>query len=171
MIPVLDVRMQKRMSYTVFVTMKAQEEWRKWIGDHLWQQWQGMNCAEWIHHNLSRGNVKIEHGLSWDAAFAAICCFIWLARKKVIFEGDNEWITAKEAMLRFHLADAAFYSRNNSLAGTMRREQFIGWKRPPTGYIKINVDGLAKGAPGYSTTGGLCRDSTAEISALVSLSN
>ncbi|GLT78653.1 hypothetical protein SLA2020_501810 [Shorea laevis] len=136
--------------------------WRKWIGDNLWQRWQQMNHAEWINHNLSRTNVKIEQGLPWDVAFAAICWFIWLARNKAVFEGDREWIVAKEGMLRFHLAKAGYFLNRNPPTGTLRYEQLVGWEKPPPGYVKINVDGSARGTPGASAAGGVCRDSNGD---------
>ncbi|GLT64380.1 hypothetical protein SLA2020_368790 [Shorea laevis] len=37
-------------------------------------------------------------------------------------------------------------------------EHFIGWKPPPSRMVKLNVDGSAKGTPGDSAAGALCRD-------------
>ncbi|GLT67725.1 hypothetical protein SLA2020_400120 [Shorea laevis] len=134
--------------------------WSRWISDTLWQQWQGMDQIEWIHHNLSRGNVLIEHNLPWSSAFPAICWYIWLARNKAVFEGDKDWIISKEHQLRYHLMEATLGLKKH--IRTPRFEQLIGWERPPSGFVKINVDGSTRGTPGESAAGGLCRDSNGD---------
>lgn len=43
----------------------------------------------------------------------------------------------------------------------LRHETLISWKRPTTPFVKVNVDGSARGNPGLSAAGGLIRDATA----------
>ena len=42
--------------------------------------------------------------------------------------------------------------------GRERVERQISWQKPPSGWIKINTDGAAKGNPGLATAGGVLRD-------------
>ncbi|GKU86855.1 hypothetical protein SLEP1_g1329 [Rubroshorea leprosula] len=106
---------------------------------------------------------NIEQGLPWDLAFVAICWFIWLARNKAMFEGDREWIVAKEAMLRFHLVEARYILNRNPPIGTLRYDELlVRWEKPPPGYVKINVDGIARGTSRASATSSVCGDSNGD---------
>ena len=37
------------------------------------------------------------------------------------------------------------------------------WKRPPSGFLKLNLDGVSRGNPGLASIGGIIRSSAGEI--------
>ncbi|GKV09776.1 hypothetical protein SLEP1_g21225 [Rubroshorea leprosula] len=132
--------------------------WKRWINDSLWLRWQQMNHLTWIKHNLSCTNVTIEFDLEWGVAFAIVCWYLWLGRNKAAFDDDLTWTSNKESMLKNHFIEAACLLKQHH--ASLRREFQVGWDPPPSGFVKLNVDGSARGSPGPSTAGGCCRDAS-----------
>ncbi|GLT51765.1 hypothetical protein SLA2020_251510 [Shorea laevis] len=136
----------------------SKQVWSKWLSEDQQRRWQQLSQAEWIQYNLHRTNVKIEYNLTWDAAFAIIIWYIWLGRNKAVFNNDPEWSATKQSTLMNHLMEAAYFLKKNSMLSP-KLQRLVGWKPPPIGTFKINVDGSAQNSHGVSVAGGLCRDS------------
>ncbi|GLT63422.1 hypothetical protein SLA2020_359880 [Shorea laevis] len=132
--------------------------WEMWINDGLWYRWQQMDRLTWISHNLSRSNVKVEYGLEWGVAFAIVCWYIWLGWNKAAFNDDLTWTSGRASMLTTHFMEAASLLKQNHIRPSS--ECLVGWDPPPSGFVKLNVDGSARGSPGPSAVGGCCRDTS-----------
>ncbi|GLT67934.1 hypothetical protein SLA2020_402070 [Shorea laevis] len=61
-------------------------------------------------------------------------------------------------MLKNHFIEAACLLKQHHVG--LRREFQVGWDPPPSGFVKLNVDGSARGSPGPSAAGGCCRDAS-----------
>ncbi|PNX84033.1 ribonuclease H, partial [Trifolium pratense] len=56
-----------------------------------------------------------------------------------------------------------------SHVGPAPKIQEVIWSFPPTGWIKANTDGAARGSPGHASAGGIFRDSSGGIKGCFSL--
>lgn len=62
----------------------------------------------------------------------------------------------------------AFNLDNRMSVATMNRQQEMSitlsiWKRPPSGFLKLNFDGASRGNPGMAGIGGIIRNNAREI--------
>jgi ribonuclease HI len=57
------------------------------------------------------------------------------------------------------LAIDFFYSLPHKNDKPPKVETLIGWTPPPTGFVKLNIDGSVLRNPGHASSGGLLRDS------------
>ncbi|KAK9287494.1 hypothetical protein L1049_015915 [Liquidambar formosana] len=116
----------------------------------------------------------------WDTLFYAIVWSIWLARNQLVFKGIRlHWsevarlsivrtahcVKALRSELGFSIDDflraidgvRSFRIRNPKV------RQLKVWQPPPTGSLKFNVDGSARGKPGPGGSGGVLRDESGVV--------
>ncbi|GLT52285.1 hypothetical protein SLA2020_256330 [Shorea laevis] len=119
-----------------------------------------MECSKWIYQNITcQWKIK-KFELEWNVAFAVICWKIWLGWNKTVFDGKYMWHSTTDSLLKSHLVEAAYYLKKQRTS--LKHEELIGWKPPPSEFIKVNVDGSTKGSPGLSAADGACRDSAGQ---------
>ncbi|GLT47711.1 hypothetical protein SLA2020_213810 [Shorea laevis] len=70
------------------------------------------------------------------------------------------WYSITDSLLKSHLVEAAYYLKKQRTS--LKHEELIGWKPPPSEFIKVNVDGSAEGLPGMPAADGACRDSAGQ---------
>ena len=85
---------------------------------------------------------------------------MWTWRNKTIFEENfqqpnNHVLVIQNFAQKIDLCSNQRLHRNFQMKETI----YIGWKKPPEGWIKLNNDGACKGSGEYSGCGGLFRDS------------
>lgn len=95
----------------------------------------------------------------WNLVFGVACWALWRDRNLLVFSyqsniGEVLWSS---------VCNQAHFIANNLEKPMMSRDQFTtssqsAWTKPPPRQIKLNIDG-AYGRRGYTTCGGLLRDS------------
>lgn len=45
-----------------------------------------------------------------------------------------------------------------TVSGRWKTLRMVGWDKPENGWIKLNIDGAAKGNPGWAGGGGILQD-------------
>lgn len=80
-------------------------------------------------------------GCSWSELFGLILWQVWKARNNVVFNGAQFLPHEIIEGARFWLKEVV-EAKASSLDDVCRREQvMIGWRFPPGGWVKGNVDG------------------------------
>ncbi|KAK1583559.1 hypothetical protein Q3G72_024995 [Acer saccharum] len=116
----------------------------------------------------------------WKIAIHAICWTIWETRNMVVFnQGDPSNAKALDTV-RWRIAcwfnnggqrsplSPAYLMLNLKLGcvdlkKVNRKKASFGWKPPPEGFLKFNVDGSSRGNPGPSGIGGILRNSVGDV--------
>ncbi|KAK1584045.1 hypothetical protein Q3G72_029398 [Acer saccharum] len=116
----------------------------------------------------------------WKIAIHAICWTIWETRNMVVFnQGDPSNAKALDTV-RWRIAcwfnnggqgsplSPAYLMLNLKLGcvdlkRVNRKKASFGWKPPPEGFLKFNVDGSSRGNPGPSGIGGILRNSVGDV--------
>ena len=110
----------------------------------------------------------------WIAGIFALIWEIWCSRNKKIFEGKNENIWSSKSFIL-----ASIRETDKMAKGCMKNCQEdliilhnlrikgrppdgpsiipVKWNLPPSGWIKVNIDGAARGSPGKAGCGGIFR--------------
>ncbi|XVF33779.1 hypothetical protein REPUB_Repub18cG0000300 [Reevesia pubescens] len=112
------------------------------------------NLQDWLLSNLSA--QKTHDNLPWMIIFSTIIWLLWYWRNKCLHEKYFIWPgnTSHQILRKAKESWDAFGKYQNKL----RYEQLVSWVRPGHGYVKINVDGSARGKPGLVVAGGVLRD-------------
>lgn len=116
------------------------------------------DCRNWIFDNISEQGIG-NHSTNWKTTFMTTCWFMWTWRNKAIFEDNfqqlnNPVLVIQNFVQKIDLCSNQRLHRNFPMKETI----YIGWKKPPKGWIKLNSDGACKGIGEYSGCGGLFRD-------------
>lgn len=106
--------------------------------------------------NISRKTMEHNVLLPWNEVFIITCWFLWLGRNQAVFEINEEWTRKNTSLLQLFLREAT--TRKIPTVMQNRREVLLGWDPPPKYWIKVNIDGSARGSPGEFAAGGVCRD-------------
>ena len=111
----------------------------------------------------------------WRVGIIAVIHNLWYARNQVVFYDKSTSISMiiraicnniKEAEsfkvghMKNSISDLAILRRLH-VSGLPQKAAVmvsVSWLKPPFGWIKINTDGAARGAPGIAGAGGIFRD-------------
>lgn len=121
------------------------------------------SLLEWLYTNLC--DEAEVFGCQWSTIFAMAVWWGWKWRCDNVFGNKGKCRDrvrfikdlAKEVME----AKAKVKSQGTNARGP-RVETMIGWKEPPSGWVKLNTDGASHGNPGIATAGGVLRDEHGE---------
>ncbi|CAL1361155.1 unnamed protein product [Linum trigynum] len=122
---------------------------------------------EWLERNLTSKKTT-SSGLSWDSFFSIALWCLWKNKNEGTFEGLSTTLSApslmQSIMIRAELWTQAWNAPSPLMARGVstpsRTMTEIGWKPPPTGWVKINVYGAASGSQGPAEAGGTVRDAS-----------
>uniref|UniRef100_A0A2N9EFE1 Reverse transcriptase domain-containing protein n=1 Tax=Fagus sylvatica TaxID=28930 RepID=A0A2N9EFE1_FAGSY len=117
------------------------------------------NISSWMNAcSHSPLTTSIHSVLLFKDIFPILCWTIWTARNKTAFEGaefNHSTIFKRFSSLAIELK----FSLPQKVDKPPKEKILIGWKPPPSGFLKLNTDGSALGNPGLASVGGLIRDS------------
>ncbi|XP_050229329.1 uncharacterized protein LOC126678474 [Mercurialis annua] len=121
-----------------------------------------MNFETWLEANL-KGSFNGNGHDDWVCYFGITLSLIWNWRNKYVFDGKftSVMTVLRDIDYRVNYITAAIANKQKH-DSTLRnyRNIFVGWSRPPPGWIKINTDGAFSQATRVGKAGGLARDET-----------
>jgi ribonuclease HI len=136
----------------------ATQVWLRLVPSNFMTDFFTFDCRNWIFDNISKQGIG-GHSTNWKTTFMTTCWFMWTWRNKAIFEENfqqpnNPVLVIQNFVQKIDLCSNQQLHRNFPMKETI----YIGWKKPPEGWIKLNSDGACKGIGEYSGCGGLFRD-------------
>ncbi|XP_057452783.1 uncharacterized protein LOC130744629 [Lotus japonicus] len=156
--------------------------------DFMWGLWSRVLCREgvaWCVPATVLGllqeweTLRSESDVGlWKVVPYALTWSTWLARNGLIFKGEEVaveavwdihltrifwWLKASNQDCPYTLYDFIVQFREVRVSRRRRQSRVVEWVCPPVGFVKFNVDGAARGAPGPGGIGGVVRDSNGTI--------
>lgn len=119
------------------------------------------DLQQWITRNLKAEGLIFSE--KWPTIFSLTLWWNWRWRNCVVF-GRNEDIPSDIGGFlspKFNEHFQALYDvviKGSTAHHLCRQEVLIRWQFPPDGWVSLNTDGAAKGAPGLAGGGGILRD-------------
>ena len=97
---------------------------------------------------------------NWNTIFIISCWFLWTWRNKAIFENYFHQPKNPIMVIQNFTSQIDLCSTIPPHRILQRKETiYVGWDKPPEGWIKLNSDGACKGGGENSGCGGLFRGS------------
>ncbi|CAL1382868.1 unnamed protein product [Linum trigynum] len=106
--------------------------------------------------------------MPWNVFFSIALWCIWRNRNEGVFHGLSKTLSAPTLVQSIRIkAKLWFRAWNSTRLGPGRKKlapqrtlSQIGWKPPPPGWLKLNVDGASNNPKGIAGEGGLLRDTS-----------
>ena len=95
--------------------------------------------------------------IPWRTTFPLATWIIWLARNKLVMEGQPFISQLVIDRIKATTQDI-FHTLPSMFAHSKSKVIHIGWKPPPFGFHKLNTNGFAKGNPGLASAGNIIKD-------------
>ncbi|KAF7806607.1 putative ribonuclease H protein At1g65750 family [Senna tora] len=138
----------------------AKPIWMRLVRSECWVEFFGLRLEEWFDLNFQKSFGK--PGSDWELIFGLTTWMIWKRRNEFIF--SNTQMRDEDCLqIICHQVDLCkgaweIYKKGRK-EKPQKRDKFIRWEPPDTGFVKINVDGSCK-EDGYgpASCGGLARD-------------
>ncbi|KAF7839819.1 DNA polymerase alpha subunit B [Senna tora] len=133
--------------------------WMRLVNPCHWQIFFDSNMVEWLEMNLHRKLGR--YAKDWSVVFATACWHIWKARNTKVFDhrhadtGDPVMCILQTVRRTDHAFESSVVYKNSH---KNRTPQLILWQKPPTGWVKVNVDGARKEQNGIAACGRVVRD-------------
>ncbi|KAK2995401.1 hypothetical protein RJ640_029033 [Escallonia rubra] len=103
-------------------------------------------AAAWVDYYLNRDPQIEENSPSWIFIFAQAIWYFWLWRNKAIFEVN--WVApANAASIIIPKAKEMEICLKRDQIQKKKKQIYVQWAKPRTGWVKINTDGCSKGNP------------------------
>ena len=110
--------------------------------------WLKVNCQSKVFHSSA---------VPWTFVFSFVIWNLWKHRNGMVFNNNilNENLhgVSKSQVLEYYYCLGKIRSQKSKVVCN------ISWKKPPTGWCKLNTDGASFGNPGKAEGGGIIRDS------------
>ena len=118
------------------------------------------NLQNWLSTNGKANNNFIRSKPHWRLLFPFVVWLIWKSKNQLVFNGKNPnpnlpSIINSQVVEFMHCVP----SPRQSTRSVIRR---VRWERPPSGWKKLNTDGLCIGNSRRSGCGGAVRDEHGE---------
>lgn len=100
-----------------------------------------MDLQQWICHNLSLNNM-VHRGISWPILFGIVASQLWNARNKLVFENQYTLIGLTDKCVSWAINVQSANVRIKSISSTEPHQdrRSCAWKKPPNGWLKLNID-------------------------------
>lgn len=96
-------------------------------------------------------------GIPWNFIFMFSLWFIWYCRNCLLYDSNFVWPSNSSQLILSRAKEAVdVITISNS---RLKHQTLISWQFPKAPFVKINVDGSARGNPGDSAAWGVIRDS------------
>ena len=116
------------------------------------------NWYAWLVSNLSSRNNTNRFG-DWQLIFGVGLWYIWKKRcNRTLGGNQGNWYGTVLAIRRMVGNSKMVQGRSYGEMTGDTVNNYIGWKYPAEGWIKLNIDGCSKGNPGLAGAGGVIRD-------------
>ncbi|WCJ29423.1 LINE-1 retrotransposable element ORF2 protein [Euphorbia peplus] len=137
---------------------QTQVLWRRFVPQSQWSLFFNVDFHVWMVGNLTL-QLKWKE-FAWPTVFSMICWWLWKWRNNLIFNGGNNGAFDQVQFISNRLEEFVKATVNvGNIGGGSLHPRIISWICPDVGWVKLNTDGMSKGNPGISGTGGLIRDS------------
>ena len=101
---------------------------------------------EWLEGNCNKNFVYGRWGIPWGIMFPVGIWHLWLQRNTCVFRMGVADIKAVE---KCRLSAAEFFAIGMKTKLNISKTLMpVAWKKPPVGWIKLNIDGSALGCLG-----------------------
>ncbi|CAL1395909.1 unnamed protein product [Linum trigynum] len=139
--------------------------WHRTVPGGAQQEFFSLSWDAWLHWNLAFKESTMN-GVPWNAFFSIALWCLWKNRNEGVFKGEDKTLSASSLMQSIKIKAAVWTQAWNAPSPLVGRARLardralteVGWKAPPTGWVKINVDGAAKGEQSLAGAGGVIRD-------------
>ena len=114
----------------------------KYVDDNINKEaWANLLFKDWVRWNL-KSKVHGNKG-PWKESFALCLWLIWRWRNNVIFNGKEISMNRKAAWIASYIQEimSAFSNQAIACRGKFKSKMnWIGWRHPPPGWVKLSVD-------------------------------
>ncbi|KAL4279937.1 hypothetical protein GQ457_03G021630 [Hibiscus cannabinus] len=118
--------------------MVARNLWSRVLTEAQYETFSQLNGDDWFRVNLFAPNIVTSTRKEWPQVFAIFCWLLWKNRCCRIM--GSECMHWEELLARGNrLLDECSRTFSGS-RNTERRGPLLAWKRPASGWIKVNVD-------------------------------
>ncbi|KAL4368559.1 hypothetical protein GQ457_05G007400 [Hibiscus cannabinus] len=139
--------------------MVARSLWSRVLTEDQYETFTQLSGEEWIRVNLF-APITVTTRQDWPQVFAIFCWLLWKNRCCRIMGSD--YMHYEELLARGNrLLDECIRTFSGS-RNSERRGPLLIWKRPASGWIKVNVDAAVNVLDQRAVVGGVYRDSDGE---------
>ncbi|EOY04279.1 Non-LTR retroelement reverse transcriptase-like [Theobroma cacao] len=112
-----------------------------------------LDLKSWIMDNVR--SVDILAGIPWSIIFMYSLWLIWYWRNLFVFYDSFNW--SRDAWQQIWTKSKEAWDFLKREHDAVKKDILISWELPKHSYVKLNVDGSAKGQPGMAAAGGVIR--------------
>ncbi|CAL1407041.1 unnamed protein product [Linum trigynum] len=140
--------------------------WTRVVASSDQPAFSSMSTQTWLRKNILSEDTSIT-GIPWNAFYSIAVWLLWKNRNDGTFQGISKTLSAPsltqaikvKARLWYDAWKAPTIGSDRLSPPAQRIQAEIGWKLPPPGWWKLNVDGASNGNPGVAGAGGVLRGS------------
>ncbi|GAU43243.1 hypothetical protein TSUD_241340 [Trifolium subterraneum] len=135
--------------------------WLNLVNEHARANFFNGDLFYWINYNMSNYMGKYN-GVEWKIMWVVACHQLWFWRNK---EKHEESFSRPSNAVLHVMNQVKYYQdadcENVIVVSPTREVVMVGWKYPPSGWVKLNTDGSCR-KDGRSGCGGVIRGSEGE---------
>ncbi|XVE95562.1 hypothetical protein REPUB_Repub02eG0108700 [Reevesia pubescens] len=128
--------------------------WCQLLPAESYRSFFNMSLHDWVLANIR--NTSVSHGIPWAVLFAFAAWLIWYWRNCQHHIDQFTWPSNALNLVIDRAKEA--WDLLGTFSKRLKYEKFISWTKPPTHYVKMNVDGSVKGSSSIAAAGGVLRD-------------
>ncbi|RYQ82266.1 hypothetical protein Ahy_B10g100865 [Arachis hypogaea] len=131
----------------------AQCIWKYLLPPNFVNSFFNTDLKDWLMQNLTSKN-------DWPCLFGVAASSIWHFRNKLIFNGQSVPMVTAVSRIKARSEEFLKVTKSNILPRNLQAAGncYIAWSRPPTDFVKLNVDGSLYAYRNNAACGGVFRD-------------
>ncbi|GMJ08330.1 hypothetical protein like AT5G42905 [Hibiscus trionum] len=149
------------ISHVLRDCMAVRGVWLQLVKTDMVADFFGSSINDWILENLSDTQRFAPCQGDWDLLFGSVLWLAWKRRNAAVFgvASDSQEFLLQQAQRHCREMLLASVRQEQAVASPLVSRAAVKWWRPPSDWIKLNVDGARNTSKGFASCGGLGRDS------------